>query len=222
MFISKIRPLIVPQHEHGRMAGMIASLWGNDAFDRPSLDFDAFVKGVALHDWGYGLIDNLPIGKAPEKEWLQVIRQGYQFHFEHPITDVIVKMHIRRLLGFKDSPERREAAAELDQLIQVRLDESGHPLHDFQWADRITNLCDFIAFDFAFEKEMDRNFAVYPHPGSSDMKEIRVISDQNGLIQMDPWPLKVNTYQGFIYAYEQEGYPDHLKPVVRKFRLEKS
>jgi hypothetical protein len=222
MFISKIRPLVVPQHEHGRMAGLIASLWGNDVFERPSLDFDAFVKGVALHDWGYGLIDNLPIGAAPEKDWLDVIRRGYGYHFEHPVTDVIVKMHIRRLLEFKDSQERHEAIEALDMLIQQRLLESGHALRDFEWADRITNFCDFIAFDFAFEKEIDRSFMVFPRADSTETREIRVTSDLEGCIKMDPWPLQVDAYQGFIYAYEQNGYPHHLKPVVRKFRLVKN
>lgn len=64
MFKSKIRSIIIPQYEHGRLAGTVASLWGNDDFARPVIDFASFVQGVALHDWHYGPIDNLPIGEA--------------------------------------------------------------------------------------------------------------------------------------------------------------
>lgn len=219
MFVSKKRTVVIPQHEHGRMSGMIASLWGNETFDRPRFDFDAFVMGVTLHDWGYGLIDNLPIGSAPEEDWLSVIRQGYRHPFEHPVTDVIVKLHIRRLLGFKESPDRTEAITELDSLIAHRLEESGFSLDEFNWADRITNLCDYIAFYFAFEEPIDKTFTVHPKTGIQNTIDIRIKTNLDGMILVDPWPFAVSSYQGFIFAYQQEGYPDRLNPVMRTFRI---
>ena len=121
MFKSKVRAINVPQYEHGRLAGTVARAWGNDAFDCPALDFDAFVAGVTLHDWGYGVIDNLPIGAAPEDEWLEVIRKGVEKRFEHPTTDIVVKLHIRRLLSFYSSPEREAFIEQIDQRIADRL-----------------------------------------------------------------------------------------------------
>ena len=50
MFKSKVRPINIPQYEHGRLAGIFALLWGNEAFDRPEFNFDSFVQGVALHE----------------------------------------------------------------------------------------------------------------------------------------------------------------------------
>ena len=34
MFRSKARPIVIPQYEHGRLAGTLAQHWGNDHFDR--------------------------------------------------------------------------------------------------------------------------------------------------------------------------------------------
>ena len=69
MFKSKTRSIIIPQSEHGRLSGILASLWGNESFDRPAFNFAAFVEGVILHDWNYGLIDTLSIMEADEEEW---------------------------------------------------------------------------------------------------------------------------------------------------------
>jgi hypothetical protein len=51
MFKSKVRPIAIPQYEHGRLTGTLAAMWGNDDIDRPVIDFASFVRGVALHDW---------------------------------------------------------------------------------------------------------------------------------------------------------------------------
>ena len=63
MFKSKLRPIITPQAEHGKQAGLLASLWGNETFDKPPVDFSAFVNGVVLHDWAYGLLDTRRVPK---------------------------------------------------------------------------------------------------------------------------------------------------------------
>jgi hypothetical protein len=68
MFRSKNQPSVIPQYEHGRMAGILASHWGNDSFDRPAIDFERWVAGVAFHDWHYGVLDNLPIGEASPED----------------------------------------------------------------------------------------------------------------------------------------------------------
>jgi len=219
MFISKKRPIVIPQHEHGRMAGILASIWGNLDFDLPALNFEAFMMGVALHDWGYGLTDNLPIGDTSEADWLEVTRKGLRKTFEHPVTDIIVKLHLRRLLGFKQSETREKMIAELDETIGRRLSDSEHSLREFEWADRITNLCDFIAFYFAFEQPFDKIFAVSPRRQTDERKNIQVVYDGNNEINIQPWPFCLPEYQGFIYGYRQEDYPDVLRPVLLPFKL---
>ena len=87
MFKSKIQPLIIPQYEHGRMSGILAAHWGNDAFDRPAIDFDRWVAGVAFHDWHYGVLDNLPILEASETAWVALTRRAVVEHFDDPIVE---------------------------------------------------------------------------------------------------------------------------------------
>ena len=74
MFQSKIHPLVVPQHEHSRMAGTLAALWGNTSFDGPPILLDSFVKGVTFHDRGYGTFDNLR--SIPEPSTLALLLMG--------------------------------------------------------------------------------------------------------------------------------------------------
>ena len=90
--------MIIPQYEHGRLAGTLASLWGNENFDKPKMDFDAFVKGVTLHDWHYGRVDNVEIGQASDAKWLSMVQRGVALSFDDPITEIVVKKHIARLL----------------------------------------------------------------------------------------------------------------------------
>ncbi len=33
MFRSKVHQMVIPQYEHGRLAGTFASLWGNQDFE---------------------------------------------------------------------------------------------------------------------------------------------------------------------------------------------
>jgi hypothetical protein len=201
------------------MAGAIASLWGNENFERPALDFPAFVKGVALHDWGYGLIDNLPIGESPQTKWLRAIRRGVRHPFEPAVTDVIIKLHLRRLLAAKDTPPRRKLIAEVDALIPALLQKSEHPLSDFAWADRITNFCDYIAFYFAFEESFEKTFNVFSQLGTQNETGIHLVISGHEEIVVEPWPFGVKSYQGFIYAYTAEGYPQVLNPILLPYRL---
>ena len=124
MFKSQVRAIVFPQYEHGRLAGTVARAWGNEFFDRPALDFEAYVAGVTLHDWGYGILDNLPIGAAPEAEWLVIIRKNVEKRFDPPTTDIVVKLHLQRLLSMHDSPERAALIAQIDECIVERLQES--------------------------------------------------------------------------------------------------
>ena len=63
MFRSSRRDVVFPQAEHARLAGAIALAWGNERFARPALPFDAFVRGVTLHDRGYGQLDADGMGR---------------------------------------------------------------------------------------------------------------------------------------------------------------
>src|SRR5207249_1188152 len=77
MFRSQRRDVVFPQAEHAELAGDLALAWGNDEFDRPALPFDSFVRGVALHDRGYGELDTDEIGVVARGRWLKIQLAGF-------------------------------------------------------------------------------------------------------------------------------------------------
>jgi hypothetical protein len=220
MFKSRVRDIIFPQYEHGRLAGTIARVWGNDDFDRPALDFDAFVAGVTLHDWGYGVIDNLPIGAAPEDEWLEVIRSNVEKRYAHPTTDIIVKLHLRRLLSMHSSAEREALIAEVDERINGRLDEGEVPLAIYQRADKITQFCDMLSFSFCFEELGQRTYEVFQQQGAAETLDITFEIRPGGEIIVDPWPFSIPIISGVTYAFESAGYSGTLNPLVVPYYIQ--
>jgi hypothetical protein len=150
--------VVFPQAEHARLAGAIALAWGNDRFARPALPFDAFVRGVTLHDRGYGQLDADGIGEVALDRWIGIQRAGFASRGEEPVVDLVVALHIHRLVAGGDA----EMTAALPALHRAAgVDES-----DAADADRITNLCDRIAFDFCVEEPARGQVAVAPARGS--------------------------------------------------------
>jgi hypothetical protein len=86
------------------------------------------------------------------------------------------------------------------------LDAAGVTAEAAEAADRITNVCDRIAFLFCFEE-----------PGEGEVHGHAYELDGVGGIAIDPWPLEVPLLVGLVTAYEAEGYPDRLVPVVTPF-----
>ena len=142
MFKSKVRPIIIPQYEHGRLAGTLAAMWGNNDFDRPVIDFESFVRGVALHDWHYGVIDNSPIGEANEADWLAMVRKGVEYWFDDPMADIVAKLHLKRLLSGRNTSETEILINRIELRITERLPQTRFSRQQFEWADIITCFCD--------------------------------------------------------------------------------
>jgi hypothetical protein len=70
---------------------------------------------------------------------------------QRPIADLITKMHLKRLASYSSAPARQALTAEMTQAIQAQIQRHGLDASTFERIDRITNLCDRIAFDFCFE-----------------------------------------------------------------------
>jgi hypothetical protein len=219
MFRSKARPIVIPQYEHGRLAGILAQQWGNDNFDRPSMNFASFVEGVALHDWHYGFGDNLPIDGADEDAWLAMTRRGLALRLPDPISDIVAKLHLRRLCSYNPTAERVALMAEFDEVVQVRLPETGHSRVEFEWADKITRFCDNVAFHFSFEVERELSANVGMRVNDKRGTAVTYHIQPHGQIIIDPWPFAVPTISGMILGYQAEGYPDVLLPVVVPFQI---
>ncbi len=219
MFRSRTRAIVFTQYEHGRLAGTAARAWGNDDFDLPALAFNAFVAGVTLHDWGYGMMDTLPIGEAPEDEWLAVIRKNVEKRYDHATTDIVVKLHLRRLLGFYSSPEREALIAQLDERVDDRLGESEATLDIYQRADKITQLCDMISFAYCFESPGKLTYEVFPRRDSAESVDVTFEVKPGGEVIVDPWPFSIPVISGVAYAFESVGYPNTLNPLVVPFNI---
>jgi hypothetical protein len=222
MFQSKNRSIIIPQYEHENLAGTLANAWGNQAFEKPALDFDAFVQGVALHDWHYGVLDTVSIGSASETEWLAAVQKGVAHHFENPITDVVVKLHIRRLLKSHTTPDARAMTARLDQDITTRLAQTPYSRQEFERADRITHFCDAMAFSFSFGDLTAGQVDVYAHAGDSTLTTLTYQVQSGGKIRVQPWPFSTGMVSGIMLGYQADGYPHNLEPEVIRYWVEKT
>ena len=218
MFKSKKRHIVVPQREHARLSASIAELWGNKNFDRPTLPFDSFVLGVALHDRGYSDLDNVSIGEVETSQWLEVHKRAAEQTHKDPITEVVVLMQLRRLVGYNKTAERKTFVEELGKQINDHIEKYSLNLAEVEWADRITNLCDNIAFDFCFELPRKSSVDIFAKHSNSEATSIAYEITGDSEIIIDPWPLNTSRHQMSLVGYQADGYPDQLTslevPVV--------
>jgi hypothetical protein len=221
MFKSKQHTVAIPQSEHQKLAGTLALLWGNADFERPPVPFESFLMGVGLHDRAYGPLDNLPIGEITEEEWLALTRSGFEMTWADPIADLITKMHLKRLASYGSAPARQAMTAEMAQAIQVQIQRHGLDATTFERIDRITNLCDSIAFDFCFEAPAEGVVRIFPRNDRDE--EVAVgYRIESCAIQVEPWPFGVDSHKGYLVGSRLEGYPVVLEPVIISYQLEQA
>ena len=191
MFRSRRRAVIYPQMEHAAFAAGIAVHWR----EHPHVPFDSFIRGVALHDRGYGELDEDEIGGVEPGRWLAIQRRGFGARDDDPVVDLIVSLHVARLVG-DDDPSFRDELPPL--LARANVDEPTAAA-----ADRITNLCDRISFDVCLEQ---------PEEGS--LGEISYAYDGNNRVSVDPWPFAAEHFAVLLVGYRSDGYPRTLERVV--------
>jgi hypothetical protein len=183
---------------------VIAAAWGNDEVSRPPLPFDSFVRGVELHDRGYGSLDSDALGEVPHARWLEIMRRGLELQDEDPVVDLVVVMHIRRLVGETDPALR----AELEAAYSMRVQAAGISDSDAAAADVVTDVCDRLSFSFCFEEE-----------GSGTVGSFAYSVAPDGVGGLSPWPLGVQELTETVIGYRADGYPERLDPVERMFAL---
>jgi hypothetical protein len=195
MFRSTQRPVVYSQAEHQRLAGAIAAAWESS---RVPLPFDAFVRGVATHDRGYGELDEDPIGEISPERWVEIQTRGVEPQGD-PIVDLVVALHVQRLAdGFTP----------LDAHVPERLAAGGVGADAAAAADAVTDLCDRLAFSFCFEQA-----------ASGSVGGIVYAVGPDGSATLSPWPLTVPELRRTVVGYEADGYPERLEPVERVFVL---
>ena len=220
MFKSRRRSIVIPQSEHLKLAGALAMLWGNDDFDIPPIERNSMIAGMALHDRGYGQIDNFPIGAMSEEEWQRIARQSFSMDSSDVVSDTIIKYHVRRLASYSKTEERTELAEEFSQRIDVQLKTHRLSQEVFDRMDRITELTDNISFTFCFDIPGSGAVSIFPKNGEDTEVSVKY-RVENGTIHVEPWPFSVSHYEGYIFAYPLDGYPERLDAFVVPYRLER-
>ena len=211
MFRSTRRPVVFPQAEHALFSAAIAALWGNERFRLPPLDFASFVRGVALHDRGYGQLDADGIGEVPSERWIEIQRRGFEPRGEDPVVDLVVALHVRRLVSKPWNPAG--PAREMDAALPALLAAAGVGGDEAAAADAITDLCDRIAFDVCLEEPSDWSHPVLTGVGAGSV-EIAFAFDGAGTVTLEPWPLAVPLARPVLAGFAADGYPDRLVPVI--------
>lgn len=218
MFKSSRRPIVIPQSEHLKLAGTVALLWGNDAFEFPPLPRLAVVAGNALHDRGYGYLDNHPIGGMDDEEWFPIARRGFVMPSSDPIANTITRYHILRLLSHRDTPGRRALAQELRPMMEDEMAQHGLNANLFTQVDRMTDLCDRVSFAFCFEEPTESEMQVFARYSPPERRTVRYGITESE-ITLDPWPLQVDKYSGYLVGYRQDGYPERSEALIIPYRL---
>lgn len=197
--------VIVPQAEHGRMAGSIAAVWG---LPQP-LPFESLVRGVTLHDRGYGELDNDQIGAVEPERWVEIQRRGFAERSGDAVVDLLVALHIRRLIGDDEHPARVALAGELDEALPGLRTAAGVDEEQARVADGVTEVCDRLSFVFCSGEAE-----------SGEVRGIRYRYDGAETIALEPWPLAVPWLCSVVGGFTAEQYPERLVPVVELFRVE--
>jgi hypothetical protein len=223
VFRSRRRELVFPQAEHARLAAAIAQAWGNERWQRPPVPFGAFVQAVALHDRGYGQLDADGIGEVSPERWLEIQRASFAPRGSDPVVDLLVALHVRRLVASRWSAAGpgalgEGALGELDAQLPALRQAAGIAASDAAEADGVMDLCDAIAFDFCVELPARGRVEVVPTRAARAVA-IEFEVDGEGLIVLDPWPLGVARLVGFVHGFEATRYPERLSPVVVPFRV---
>lgn len=220
MFKSKRRPIVTPQSEHLKLVGTLAMLWGNDDFDVPPIERTSMIAGMGLHDRGYGYLDNHPIGGMDDAEWIPIARRDFYMYCSDVVADTIVKYHFRRLASHDDSPERKALTDEFSTGIEKQLEENNLSKERFDRIDRITDLCDSLSFRFCFDVPASGEISIFPRNGE-DREMTLQYHVEDGEINVTPWPFSVDRHEGYLVAYQADGYPELLDPVILSYSLKR-
>ncbi|HET7313550.1 DUF3891 family protein [Salinisphaera sp.] len=214
MFQSQHSHRILTQVEHSKLSGLLAWHWGNRRFDRPALDFFGFASGVTLHDWHYGPMDNHPLGDTPPAAWQEIAERGVTLTYDDPVTDLVAKYHLRRLIGDPEDATTRALVGRLDAHIATQLEAHRLSASAFAWADRITRFCDEVAFHFGFDHRGWHRSTVVDRLDTSEETEIAYEINDSGVLRFDPWPFAATEFGMPLIVFDGAGYPERPSPYV--------
>lgn len=218
MFKSTLRPILIPQSEHLKLAGSLAYLWGNAAFERPPLPHLSVAAGIAQHDRAYGYLDNLPVGELDDERWLALTRRGFYMPCSDPVADLVARHHLLRLVSGRETPARNALADEMRAAIHQQLEQHGLDAGLLAKIDCQTRFCDNLSLHFCREKPVDGQEQVYPRYDGAASIPVRY-QVRGSEISIDPWPLQVEQLSGYLVGYQLEGYPEQPESLLVPYHI---
>ncbi len=216
MFASTRRPINFTQYEHMRLAGTLASHWGNEEFDRPELPSDSFNAGVALHDLGFGTCDEFVIGAMSAAERALTLERLMDTELTDRIAETVIKHHALRLM---DDEEHADLKTECRRRIRALASATGISEECYLRADTVTAFCDSVAFHFCFERPFSTEVSVYPRRGSQQRRKVSIELNGEGRVRVSPWPFDRSALDGYLLAFERDTYPATLRAVQVPWRI---
>lgn len=106
----------------------------------------------------------------------------------------------------------------MDAEVPALVRAAGVSAADARAADRVTDLCDRISFDFCLEEPASGSVEVVRADGAKTA--VRYVLDGHGAVTLEPWPLAVERLTGTLQAFSAERYPDDLEPVPTPFVIQ--
>jgi hypothetical protein len=161
---------------------------------------------VTLHDRGYGELDDDQIGVVEPARWVAIQRRGFAERSGDAIVDLVVALHIRRLIGDDDHAARAALAGEIDAALPELHAAAGVDEEEARTADGVTEVCDRLSFVHCSGDAV-----------SGEVRGVRYRYDGDETIGLDPWPLAVPWLRGVVGGFAADGYPQRLRPAVRLF-----
>lgn len=220
MFVSKRNKLIYPQSEHLKLAGVIASHWGNEHFEKPPVPYQSFVNAVSNHDSGYGHYDVHAVGELTEDTIISLWTRCTHKEFQDPYEEIITKRHFMRMASYYPAFSK---LAGLHDALKLEIDllyaKHGFSSHIFDVTDSIMNLCDSVSFSFCREEFATHEVKVFHNATSAYLTTIHFTITANRSIILDPYPLDDSLISGAITAYDQTAYPNILLPNEIRYQF---
>ena len=104
-------------------------------------------------------------------------------------------------------------------MIQQQAAQHAYDLQLLLKIDRLTDFCDRVSFDFCFEKPVEKQVEVFTRFDTSAKSTALRYQIRENEITLDPWPLNVAQYAGYLVGYQLEGYPERLDSLIIPYHL---
>lgn len=201
--------LLIPQSEHLRISGSIALLYGNKEFEKP-FNYEVWLQSIAVHDKIFGICDTYLLSEISSLKREEQVNNWINSEYNSVEEKLIILFHVRRIL--KDN--NLQVSKLVDKEIKEISKNNNLELEKYQKIDSITDLCDLASFLFCFGDRKTTSLNVFKNEKETIKVEIQIQDEQ---IILDPWPLSVEKYEGYILGYKTKEDLKNFNPQIIKY-----